>query len=179
MYIRYCSIQNLFSGFKEFAGEPDCEIGANYSLSIFNLLFGLFCLSVPCLLITFILYFRFERSNETWRKNIKICSAGLTVVFFLACFVLTICECIFSLLYVAQEVYDHYSDWQNKSITICNGEIYVTSFTIITVSSAILFLILVGLGILSAIKCFQWITDSKHPGALRQIIFNVCYGKTS
>ena len=55
-------------------------------------------------------------------------------------------------------------------MTICHGSVYVSSFSIITVSYTIVFLVLVGLGVISAKLYFKWIIDPKHPGTLRKIL---------
>ena len=55
-------------------------------------------------------------------------------------------------------------------MTICHGSVYVSSFSIITVSYTIVFLVLVGLGVISAKLYFKWIIDPKHPGTLRKTL---------
>ena len=147
------------SGGEEFYGKRECDgVGDKHTLSTFNFFFGLLCLSVPGLLIMFMLYFHYEKSEGECRRKIKRILLGLTIIFFLVCFILTIGELLFSLLYIVQEVYAHYPEWRDNH-TLCDGAIYISSFSNIILSYSVLFLVLVGLGVYLAVRYFLWITD--------------------
>ena len=153
-------------GIEEFAGKRECSVGASFSLSVFNSIFGLLCLILPGLLVMFTLYFEFENSK---RKRLQKCSVGLTIILFLICFILTIGELFYSLLYIVPEVYDIYPMWQ-KNRTLCDGAIYISSFSIITGSYSILFLFLIFVGIYLAKLYFNWMVDRNDPGVTRELL---------
>ena len=149
----------------------DCNgIGARYSLSVFNFLFGLLCLSVPGFLVMLMLYFTAETCK--WKKW-KPFFVWLTIIFFLVCFVFTIGELLYSMLYVVQEVYGNYSAWRNSTVQ-CDGTVYISSFVIITVSYSVVFLALVAVGVWCAKKFFKWVTDENNPGAMRNFLAVDC-----
>lgn len=164
-------------GGKEFAGDIKCEgVGSAYSLSIFNFCFGVLCLSFPGLLIMFCLYFGCEDRNTKWKDKLHAtrCLVWMTIAFFLTVFILIVFEFLFSLLYIVPEIVSSYSDWEKQkgtNETLCDSEIYVSSFSIITVSYAMVFLLLVVLGVYLANLYFKWVIDEDNPGYLRTMIY--------
>ena len=167
-----CPCVPISSGIEGFAGKRECDgVGIKHTLNTFNFFFGLLCLSVPGLLIMFMLYFHFENPKGECRKKIKRLLVWLTIVFFLICFILTIGELLYSLLYVVQEVYAQFPEWRDsENGTLCDGAIYISSLSIITVSYSGVFLVLVGLGFYLAKRYFKWVTDEEDPGAIRTIL---------
>lgn len=153
-------------GIEEYIGKRECNIGTPFSLSVFNFIFGLLCLTLPGLLVMFTLYFEFETSN---RRRLLKCTVRLKIIFFLTCFILIIGELLYSLLYVVQEVYDMYPMWRDNR-TLCDEAIYISSFTIITGSYSLVFLILIGVGIYLAKRYIKWIIDRNDPGVAREIL---------
>ena len=124
-------------------------------------------------------YFRCEDYNTRWEQKFRItkCLVWNTIGLFLSFFILTVFELLFSLLYLVPEVVSHFNDWDtvvNGTIN-CDREIYITSFSIITISYAIVFLLLVILGVYLAYFYFRWITDANHPGTLRRLILVCLY----
>ena len=89
----------------------------------------------------------------------------MTIFFFLSVFILTVLELIYSIAYVAPEVYTHYAEWNE---TQCDGEIYLSSFSLLTISCIVVFILLVVLGVFLAILYFRWVTDQNRPGVLRE-----------
>ena len=164
-------------GFREFAGDLQCDgVGIAHSLSVFNLFFGLLCLSVPGLLITLILYFKVEDRNTSWEQKLHItrCVVWMNTGIFLLVFILIVFELLFSLLYIVPEVISHFNDWDElqsgSNETLCDAEIYISSAIIVTVSYALVFLLLSVLGVYLAHLYFKWVTDEDNPGALRRLI---------
>ena len=164
-------------GFREFAGDLQCDgVGIAHSLSVFNLFFGLLCLSVPGLLITLILYFKVEDRNTSWEQKLHItrCVVWMNTGIFLLVFILIVFELLFSLLYIVPEVISHFNDWDElqsgSNETLCDAEIYISSATAVTVSYALVFLLLSVLGVYLANLYFKWVTDEDNPGALRRLI---------
>jgi hypothetical protein len=80
-------------------------------------------------------------------------------------------ELLYSITYIIPEVYTNYSEWNE---TLCNKEIYLTSFVVITFSEVIVFIFLAVLGVFLAILFFKWVIDPDHPGTLRGLI-GACY----
>ena len=160
-----------------FGEAEECQgVGAKHSLSVFNFFFSLLCLSVPGLLIMLTIYFCCEyKFEDRWEKKFlrnftaKRFIVWLTIGFCLAFFVLTVMELLYSLAYVASEVYTNYAKWR-KNETLCKKEVYLTSFTILTVSGSVIFILLTVLGVFVAMLFFRWVTDPKHPGILKSLI---------
>ena len=92
----------------------------------------------------------------------------MTFFFFLSVFILTVLELIYSIAYVAPEVYTHFAEWNE---TQCDREIYLTSFSLLTISCAVVFILLVVLGVFLAILYFRWVTDQTRPGILRDLVY--------
>ena len=179
-----CSFSPL-TGVLGFKDSLDCDgVGSSHSLSVFNFFFGLLCLSVPGLLTMLILYFCCEDRNTRWEKKFRItkCLVWMTISVFLSIFVLTVFELLYSLVYVAPEVYGHFTDWNEiqtpSNGTLCDKEIYFTSFSILTFSYGVVFLLLVILGFFIAGLYFRWITDQENPGTLSSLI-HACLRKGS
>ena len=173
---------NIHSGGMEFTGDIDCDgVGEAHSLSSFNFLFGLLCLCIPGLLFMFILYFRCEDQDTKWTEKLRItkCLVWMTIGFFIIFFILTIGELLYSLTYIAPEVYGHYNDWNEEqnanNMTLCDKEVYLTSFYILTISYAVVFLLLLVLGSFVALVYFRWVTDERRPGYLRNLITTACF----
>ena len=166
----------VHSGFQEFSGALECEgVGFKHSLSVFNSFFGIICLCVPALLILLIFYFKFEDRRTKWEKKPRIirCVVWMTIGVFLTVFVLVVFELLFSLLYLIPEVVNHWDDWNvpQNGTTPCDKEVYLSSFSIITVSFVVVFIMLILLGVYIAKLYFQWVTDENDPGTLRTVIY--------
>ena len=173
---------SLLEGFQEFAGDLDCDgVGIKHSLSVFNFFFALLCFGGPVLLLLFCLYFKFEDPNTKWKKKHRFSRFVVWVqtFVFLTVFILIVLELLFSLLYIIPELINHYSDWRDlnqQNATNCAEEIYLTSFSIVTVSYSVVFLLLVVLGVFLANHYFQWVSDEKDPGVLIKVIY-ACLGR--
>ena len=120
-------------------------------------------------------YFCCELRNPKWEQKFHALSSKcvvvmLTVGFFLALFILIVVELLYSLAYVASEVYTHYASWNE---TQCAREIYITSFTILTFSTVVVFILLTVLGVFVALLFIKWVTDSENPGHLRGLILAI------
>ena len=162
-------------GCQEFSGKLQCNgVGTAYSLSVFNFFFGLLSLSIPGMLFMLFLYFRYENYNTRWEQQFPItkCLVWMTIGLFLSFFILAVFELLFSLLYLVPEVVSHFNDWDTvvNGTMNCDRQIYISSFSIITISYTIVFLLLVVLGVYLAYFYFKWITDVNHPGILRRLI---------
>jgi hypothetical protein len=155
-----------------FVNKLECDgVGAEQSLNVFNFFYGLLCLSIPGLLTMFTLYFCCRDRNSGWEKKFGIankCLVWLTIFFFLSAFILTVLELLYSIAYVAPEVYTQYAEWNE---TQCDKEIYLTSFSLLTISCTVVFILLVVLGVFLAILYFRWVTDQARPGVLRDLIY--------
>lgn len=92
----------------------------------------------------------------------------MNIIVFLISFVLTITELLYSLFYVAPEVYGSFSSWNE---TKCDKEIYITSAVIMGISYIVVFLLLIVFGVFLAKLYFRWVTDRADPGYLRYLIF--------
>lgn len=124
----------------------------------------------------FCLYFGCEDHNTKWSDKLHAtrCLVWMTIAFFLAVFILIVFEFLFSLLYIVPEIISSYSDWEKQrgtNETLCDSEIYISSFSIITVSYTMAFLMLVVLGIYLANVYFKWVIDEDDPGYLRTMIY--------
>ena len=101
----------------------------------------------------------------------------MNIAIFLVVFILIIFELLFSLLYIVPEVINNYNEWDQSQSgtnqTLCDAEIYLSSFSIVTVSYTIVFLLLTVLGVYLAHIYFKWVTDQDDPGILRNLI-HVC-----
>ena len=101
----------------------------------------------------------------------------MNIAIFLLVFILIIFELLFSLLYIAPEVFTHYNErdqpQSGTNQTLCDAAIYLSSFSIVTISYIIVFLLLTVLGVYLAHIYFKWITDQDDPGMLRNLI-HVC-----
>jgi hypothetical protein len=160
-----------------FANTLECDgVGAPHSLTSFNFFYGLLCLSIPGLLVMLTFYFCCEEHNSKWEMKFHALSTKclvvwMTIGFFLAFFIFTVLELLYSITYIIPEVYTNYSEWNE---TLCNKEIYLTSFVVITFSEVIVFIFLAVLGVFLAILFFKWVIDPDHPGTLRGLI-GACY----
>ena len=148
-------------------------------MSVFNFFFGVLCLSVPVLLLLLVFFFKFEDHPTKWRdKYLKTkCVVWMTIGVFLLVFILIILEFFYSLLYIVPQVVDNYSEWKDSEngsgSSICDKEVYVMSFSIVTISVSLIFLLLIVLGCFLAKLYHKWVTDEDDPGTLRNFIYTV------
>ena len=102
----------------------------------------------------------------------------MNIATFLIAFLLIVFELLFSLLYIVPEVINHLNDWDqtqsDTNRTLCDARIYVSSFSILTISYTVVFLLLTVLGVYIAHRYFKWVTDQANPGALRNLISYTC-----
>ena len=169
----------LCLGFREFAGGLECRgVGIKHSLSVFNFFFAILCFGAPALLVLFILYFKIEdpKTTQTHKHRFARCVVWGQTLVFLMVFILIVFELLYSLLYIIPEVINNYNEWQDTrrtNQTICDNEVYLTSLSIVVVSYSLVFILLVVLGVFLANHYFQWVSDEKNPGIIRNVI-HVC-----
>ena len=142
-------------------------MGFPQSLNLFNFFYALLCLCAPVILCTLGAYFPLEDHKTKWKKKFARCLVWLNIIVFLFSFVLTITELLYSLFYVAPEVYGSVPSWNE---TKCDKEIFFLSASIMGISYIVVFLLLIVLGVFLAKLYFRWITDKADPGHLRQLM---------
>ena len=115
------------------------------------------------------IYFLVEDRKTKWEKKFYStrCLVWMNIIVFVISFVLTITELLYSLFYVAPEVYGSVSSWNE---TKCDKEIFFTSASIMGITYIVVFLLLIVLGVFLAKLYFKWITDKADPGYLRQLM---------
>jgi hypothetical protein len=157
-----------------FATGKNCEdIVAPHSLTVFNLLCGLLCLNVPCLLIMLTVYYCCERRTK-WKEEFRIlstkcCIIWTTIGFVLSFFILTVTDLLYALVYVAPQVYNNFSAWNE---TLCAEEVFVTSFWVLNISGLVVVVLVAVLGIYLSTIYFRWVTNPDKPGTLKGLILN-------
>ena len=116
------------------------------------------------------------RVKTTLGPNGMVCSFYSPYSLILV-FILIILELFYSLLYIVPQVVDNYSEWKDSEngsgSSICDKEVYVMSFSIVTISVSLIFLLLIILGCFLAKLYHKWVTDEDDPGTLRNFIYTV------
>ena len=167
----------IFTGILGFANKLKCdEVGFPQSLNLFNFFYGLLCLCAPAFLCMLGIYFLVEDRKTKWENKFYTtrCLVWMNIIVFLISFVLTIMELLYSLFYVAPEVYGSVSSWNE---TKCDKEIFFTSASIMGISYIVVFLLLIVLGVFLAKLYFKWISDRADPGYLRYLM-SACYPRS-
>ena len=172
----------MFTGGLAFSEGKSCDdILSEHSLTVFNLLGGVLCLAIPCLLIILAFYYCLEnRISQLWEKEFRILSCKclviwITITLFLTIFILAVAELLYALVYIAPQVYTIYGNW-NK--TQCSEEVFITSFSILNTGGIIVVILTIVLGIYLSILYFRWVTDPKKPGTLKVLIVALFSQKT-
>ena len=142
-------------------------MGFPQSLNLFNFFYGLLCLCASMILCTLGAYFLREDRKTKWKKKSTRCLLWMNISFFLFSFVLTITELVYSLFYIAPEIYGSVPSWNE---TKCDKEIFFTSASILNISSIIVFFLLIVLGVFLAKLYLKWITDKADRGYLRKLM---------
>lgn len=156
-------------------GESCKEIVSAHSLTVFIMLSGFVCLTIPTLLALLVIYYCCEDRNKVWQKEFRYISSkclvvGTTIVIFLTLFILIIIDLLYSLVYVAPQVYSLYGQWND---TQCNREVFLTAFWVLNFSSGLVVTLVAILGVYLSILYFRWVTDPRKPGTLRGLILIV------
>ena len=143
-----------------------------HSLTVFNLLCGLFCLTIPGLLLMLTIYYCCQNRNSAWGKNVRIPSTKclviwITIGFILTFFVLAVIELLYALVYVAPQVYGDYGNWTSSQ---CEGEVFLTTFWVLNVSGIVVVILVATVGIYLSVLYFRWITNPDKPAALEDLI---------
>lgn len=178
-------ISPLSKGIREFTGDLKCTgVGITHSLSVFNFFFAFLCFGAPALLLLFCIYFKFAEPKTKWRHRhwITRCAVWTQVIVFLMVFILIVFELLYSLLYIIPELINNYSEWQDTrstNETICDDEIYLTSFSIVTISYSTVFILLAVLGVFLANYYFKWISDEDDPGVIMKFVYAILGRKHS
>ena len=172
-------------GIKAFKGNENCrELFASHSLTVFNFFYGLLCLTVAVVLSMLVVYFLCENRNSKWKEQFQVWSSKclvvwMTIISLLVLLILIIIELLYSLVYIAPQVYSRYAD---RNDTKCADEVYVTSFSLLNFSGVIIFIVLTVFGVYLSILYFRWVTDPHKHGTLRRLIEVLCpasYSATS
>ena len=164
------------AGLSAFTTRESCsEIVSAHSLTVFNLLCGFLCLTIPGLLIMLAVYYCCENRNPAWHGEYRVLSSKTLVIwttigFFLAFFILTFTEVLYALVYVAPQVYTNYGVWNQ---TQCGREVFLTSFWVLNISGTVVVFLVASLAVYLSILYFKWVTDPKKPGTLKTLILVV------
>ena len=161
------------AGIVAFSNGDNCsEVVAPHALTVFNFLYGLLCLATPGIMIMLTVYYCCENQNKKWEEPFKVMSTkclvvGTTIVFFLILLILIVTELLYSLVYVAPQVYSQYG---NINSSDCKNEVYITTFSLLNFSGALIFILLTVLGVYLSVRYFAWVTDPHKQGTLKKLI---------